>query len=372
MKALISIWFVRVTVLAVAIFCFVARGQADVVKGISLGGIYDNNAYASYAEDTDYMTLIQFYIARQTQGSRSDFEIYYTGQGNIFAQTQIRSFSIHRAGLAYAQKLAQGQGNLVVGANMALRLDRSYYNIYDYIGGQGYVRGKWYILPSMPVMMRYRLRVRQYWNLDDFSHIEHEVALQVSKFLPTQTTLRGEVSFGYKDYQDATYSDMDADVPNEGQLLMALQVAQSLGRNTGLSVRYQTRLNTTTDRYFYGETGVYEGDDDLFNDHYDYAGSRWMVRLTQRFGKGLRVVLAGYYEVQNFEARPALDLLGAPVSGDAFRKDRMKSLSLSVEKPLTSKIETWVWYGLETNQSNDDYYNYSGRHNLSVGFDVQF
>lgn len=232
--------------------------------------------------------------------------------------------------------------------------------------------------------MRYRIRLRKYWNLDDFSHSEHYVSAQISKFLPTRTTLRGDVSFGYKDYRDPgrdafgygnqrVVGPVESKVPNEGQVVLAFQIAQSLSNNTGLSFRYQARLNPTTDRYYLtGEESGYGEDDDLFNDRYDYEGHKWTARLTQRFRKGLRVVIAAGYETQDYDGRPALDLLGESVFLGAWRGDRIIFASISVEKPLTQLITAGVWYGLERNRSNDVYYNYSGRHSLSIGFDIQF
>ena len=368
-------------------------GPAEGAKRISIGGIYDNNAYGSYAEKTDYITQVGVYLAGRRGSEGSEIEYYYSGNGNLFAQSGTRTFAINRIGVAYARQLGEGRSGFTAGGSFSLRLDRSYYDVYDYFGARGYINGKWYVRPSVLLRLGYRLRLREYWNLDEFSYTEHYLFAQVSKFLPTRTTLRGDISFGYKDHRSpergsfgygpgqggrgrmwsAPSDPVDSGVPGEGQVVLALQVAQSLAENTGLSLRYQTRLNTTsTPHYVSGEKSAYSEDEDIFNDRYDYEGHEWTARLTQQLPGRVRAVLGGGYEIRNYDGRPALDLLGEPTASGALREDRSAFGSISVERPLTERVTAGVWYGFERNRSNDPYYDYNGRHSLSVGFDIRF
>ena len=365
-------------------------GQAEVVKRISVGGIYDNNAYGSYAEEADYITQVDVYLGSRRQDERSLVEYYYAGNGTIFAQSGTRTFAINGLGIVYARLGEEGSG-LFARGNLSLRMNRSYYDIYDYAGAQGTINGKWYIHPSLLLRLGYRLRWREYWNLDPYSYTEHHLFTQVNKFLPTRTTLRGDISYGYKDHPDPGREALgygpferrwrrmpsamvEPGVPDEGQLVLALQVAQSLAEDTGLSLRYQTRLNTSSEDYdfLYGEGLGYSDDEDVFNDPYDYEGQEWTGRLTQLFPWGLRAVLGGGYENRRYDGRPALDVSGEPIPSGALRKDRNLFTSISVEKPLTPQVDAKIWYGYERNRSNDLYYHYDGRQSFSIDFKIGF
>ena len=76
----------------------------------------------------------------------------------------------------------------------------------------------------------YTMQFRNYWNITTQRYMDHYVFAQVSKFWPTRTTMRGDVSYSLKQHGNS-----------EGQAVFGLQIAQSLGINTSLSLRYQRR-----------------------------------------------------------------------------------------------------------------------------------
>lgn len=119
MKSMIPEFLGKMLALMIAALLSWGTGYAEVVKTVSIGGVYDNNAYGSYAEESDYITQLSIYIAHQTGSHHSDLEVFYTGNGNIFAQSNIRTFTVNRAGLAYTRKLAQGQGSFAAGAKIS-------------------------------------------------------------------------------------------------------------------------------------------------------------------------------------------------------------------------------------------------------------
>jgi hypothetical protein len=366
-----------------------SSGRADVTRSISVNATYDNNAYGSHAEEGDTITRVVLHLGGQKRGDRSLLEYYYTGSGNIFAQSGTRSFAVSSVGIAYARQLGEGRNSITAGGNISLRVDRSYYDVYDYAGVQGAVNGKWYILPNVLLRTGYRVRWRNYWNLDAFTYGEHYIFARLTRFLSTRTSLRGDISFGYKNYRGPVVETVaygpfrrgprwtqtvvvEPGIPDEGQVVLGLQVAQSLAENTGLRLRYQARLNTSSERYYLpGEESGYSEDEDIFSDRYDYEGHEWTARLTQHLPWGLRLVLGGGYELRDYEGRDALDLAGLPVDVGTYRKDRSTFTSLLVEVPLSRGVSAGILYGFERNRSNDAYYNYGGRHSLSVGLDIE-
>ena len=368
------------------------RARAEIVEKVSVGTTYDSNAYGSYAREADTITQIGLYLANRNKGEGSLFEYYYSGNGNIFARSGNRSFVVNRLGMIYARELGDGRNSVVAGASVAVRLDRSYYNVYDYVGAQLAVNGKWYAAPSVLTRMGYRMRLRDYWNLDALNYTEHRLSAQVSKFLPSRTTIRGDISFGYRNNRDAQVempaygggpfrggrgrfapTTVDPGVPDESQVVLGFQVAQSLFENTGLSLRYQARINTSNETYYLaGEESGYSDDTDLFNDRYDYEGHEWTARLTQQLPLRLRLVLEGGHEIRSFDGREALDEEGNPIGDGVFRDDRTTFASAAFEKPLTSRLDLGIWYGYQKNRSNDLYYEYDARHSLSADLKLGF
>ena len=360
--------------------------RAETVKNVSVVSTFDNNAYGSSAEKADQITQVGIYFAGRNWNDVSQIEYFYAGNGNLFAQSGERNFTTNNFGILYGRKLGEEKDRLYAGGNFSFRLDRSYYDVYDYVGAKGFVNGKWYVHPSVLLRLGYRLRLRHYWNLESFSYNEHYLFAQISKFLPSKTTLRGEISFGYKNHPNpeginnfnfgpARRFRLPADpgVPDEGQAVLAVQVAQSLAANTGISLRYQTRINTTSDRFFLsGEETGYSDDEDIFNDRYDYEGHEWTFRLTQLLPRRLGMEIEGGYEIRNYDGREALDLSGQPIVSGAFRRDRTTVASIFFEKPIFQNLSAGIWYGYDRNRVNDAYYDYSGRQSLSMELKLGF
>ena len=363
-------------------------GWAEMVKAVSVGTTYDNNAYGSYAEEADYITRVNLYLAHRGQGERSQIEYYYLGNGSIFAQSGTRSFTTHRLGVVYFRQIGEGRNRLFASGSFSFRKDRSYYDVYDYIGGQGAVNGKWYIQRTVMLRLGYRLRLRNYWNLDQYSYAEHDLSTRVSKFLPTRTTLRAEIGYGYKNHRNSTQKTAgfgtfqqgrrrtpivitEPGVPDEGQFVLAFQAAQSLAANTGLSLWYQRRLNAPSERDgLYGEDLGYSDDEGLFDDRYDYDGYEWSARLTQQLPGRSRLVFEGGYETRRYDRRLALNVWNQAIASGAFRSDRTTFGSVFFEMPLATRVDAGIWYVYERNRSNDLYYDYSGRHSFSINLEI--
>jgi len=364
--------------------------SSEVLKKVSVGTTYDSNAYGSHAGDADYVSQLDLYLGYRKGGERSETEFYYSGNGNLFAQSGARNFAANSLGVVYARRLGEGRSGFSVGGAVSLRKNREAYDIYDYAGAQAAANVKYYIDSTVLVRSSYRVRWRGYWNYDLGSYTEHYLSAQVNKFLATKTTLRGDLSYGYKDHQapqtvSTGYSGsrrgetsprslvVDPRVPDEGQLVAGLQIAQSLAEKTGLRVRYQVRSNTTTgvDAPPVGQS-VYLDDDEIFNDRYDYEGSEWTARLTQLLPWQLTLVFEAGHESREYDGREALDLAGTASDAGARRSDQTGFAAASVEKAFAPGVSVSLWYGFDRNRSNDEYYDYGGRHAVSAGLNLAF
>jgi hypothetical protein len=210
------------------------------------------------------------------------------------------------------------------------------------------------------VRFGYHLATRNYWNLDTASYADHYLFGQVTQFLPTKTTLRGDVSYSYKTH----FSD-------EGQVVLGAQIAQAVRPGTGISIRYQRRVNTIAPS---GDIAV-EGfslDEDILVDRYDYSGHQFTGRLTQQLPYRSTLVASTGYETQTFDDQVALDADEIPVSDLAIRLDKIAFGQVSLDVPLWDRLDLGVDYRIERSLSNDAFYDYDGRRSLSVSFDLAF
>jgi len=336
--------------------------RAEMVKDVSVETFYDSNVFGTASGETDYVTALRTTFANRVSDGAGQNSLYYSGTGYLFGQSRDRSFSVHALGVSYVQRLGSKRNRLRAGASAVLRLDRSIYEVYDYGGFRAFADVTWYPVSRLMVRSGYNLTTRNYWNLDTSSYADHRFHAQVSRFFATRTTLRGDASYGFKSH----YAE-------EAQVLAGIQIAQSLTPTTGLSVRYQRRINTiAAEPNLLLDGTAFTVDEDLLVDRYDYSGHEWNTRLTQLVPLGARLILEGGYESQRFDGQPALDESGDPVSPAVERLDRIAFGGATLEVPVTASFDMSLGYQYEQARSNDAYYDYDGRKiwslNLKYGF----
>lgn len=331
--------------------------QAQWNTELSLGSIYDSNIDGYYTGQGAGITNMTLDVSRQSKQAR----FYYSGNGFVYGQNEPRSFLYNRVGLDMIFPIGQKRNRLVLGFAGANRMNRSVYNIYDYVGATGYVQGKWYVQKSLMMKLGYHVDWRTYQNMSVSKYIDQNATAQISKFLPSRTTLQADVQFGHK-IREAS----------EGQMVFGLQVAQALTRNTGLSLRYQKRINTTSEQDLLSSILRSLTDEDLLNSRYDYGGHQVSARLTQQLPAQARLIVEGGYEVRSYTDEYALDLNGDLLENANLRNDKLAFWDVDLELPLTQKMTTIFGYSFTNMKSNDIFYDYGARHSLSGRFQVGF
>ena len=343
-------------------FCWAAIGvslsHADVLREISAQLTYDTHVDGIYANTGAFMTQMSAFVARHG----NQMQVFYAGDGYLFGQNDARSFAVNRIGIDFVHQLGSDQNRAFAGAFVDVRANRSFYNVYDYIGLAGYAEGKWYWRPDLLVRMGYHGIWRSYWNLDVSRYADHNAYAQINLFLPSRTALRADAGYGHKQWGGA-----------EGQVVMGIQVSQSLMEHTGLQLRYQARFNTSAvrDDLSGALIGVW-GDDDVLRDRYDYGGREYTARLTQWFPHQVRAVIEAGFETRHFKDHLALDWDGLPLDSGVLRKDRLTFVEASLKFPLTKQVALDAMYGFMRNRSNDGFYDYRGRHRISLGLGLAF
>ena len=335
-----------------------APASADLIKDLSSSSVYDDNVFGTSTGGSDVISQVSAYVANRFANPGSATRIFYSGSGYLFARSPDRLFSIHNLGVTHARRVTGSPSMFYAGASFNLRANRSVYEIYDYNGFNAYLRAKWDAPGNLMLVPSYTFNTRSYWNLGDEGYREHNLSLQATKTL-SGTTLRGDLAYGLKIH-----------FGTEGQLLVGTQVARSLGPGIGLSVRYQRRLNTQAPS-FASEELTYL-DEDLLVDRYDYGGHELTSRLTWLFPSGVTLIAEAGRETQNYDGQAALDLDGLPYPTLNDRHDRISFGEVTLELPLTQRIDLGVGYQIESSRSNDAYYDYSRRNRLSLSLDLGF
>ena len=334
--------------------------SADTIREVSIHSTADNNIFSTSEGTSDYLTEVSTYLARSFSGEGYDTRLFYQGDGYLFANEGNRSFTTQEVGIAHVRKLGTGRNGLYAGASFLTRIDHSDYDVYDYAGMRAFLNGKFYAAPKTMVRLGYHLATRNYWNLDTAGYADHYFFGQVTQFLPSKTTLRGDLSYSYKSH-----------LSDEAQVVLGGQFAQSIRPGTGVSLRYQRRMNTISPSVDLALNG-FSLDEDILVDRYDYSGNQFTARVTQQLPFRSSLVVSGGYETQTYDDQVALDGDGAPVSNLAIRLDRITFGEVSLDVPVLDRFDLGIDYRIEKSRSNDVFYDYDGRRALSIDFGLKF
>ena len=346
----------RLSTFACVLLLGLKTADADVLTDVTVGTIYDTNVDGIYDGVSSFVTQFSASVMRPVDMDDSYLRFFFAGDGFLFGYNGDRTFATNRLGVDFARD------RIFAGFSLAARTNRSIYDVYDYTGLSGYLQGKWYSAENTMKRVGYQLNWRSYQNLNVSRYVDHYAFFQINQFLPSRTTLRGDLGLGYKLREGA-----------EGQVVLGLQVAQSLTDNTGLRVRYQRRINLrvandTPTRF----NALIYGDDDILKDRYDYSGDQITARLTQQLPLQVRIILEGGYERQSYKDDMARDVSGAILIGGALRRDEYSFFDAFLELPLTQRVTTEFGYGISRNFSNDEFYNYDRRQSVSLDLVVEF
>lgn len=330
---------------------------AGVVKNVGLATSYNNNVLRDSDSQGDYITQLNGSLAWVYGKEQSQTQFYYSGTGYMFAETGSRSFLLNGVGVSYVGEFGQGK-RVQVGSFASTRLNRSGYEVYNHFGLKNYATFKMYLPHRVMLNVGYTLQMRNYWKMDVRQYADHSVYAQMSKQFSTQTLLRGDVGYGFKQHGDS-----------EGQIVLGLELGQPLAENTSLSLRYERRVNTHANA-FGGD--LLDLDIDLLNNRYDYNGQVWSAKLIQQLPHRRQLVMAGGVAVRNYQTLTTLAWQGVPLFADDLRKDKNPYLSVAFETPLGNRVRGRFVYDFESNKSNDTFYNFGKRNNLSVDVGFSF
>lgn len=360
--------------------------QSQTTSSVSVGVTYDDNAFRNYQEVSDYITQLNFYVAKDYEEVLWNFRLFYDGSLNIFAEYGDRFYHFHKVGVAASRPFGNSGGLFNFGGNVALNRYREPYDYINYVQGFGYANVRFKPSGSLITQFGYTLKYRNYDNLPEFSHFEHQGFGRVSWFLPTKTSLIFYSRIGLKDYESQTVtttSDLseggmgrgpghgrnpgsvvisEYQTPTTSQLIASVKLGQSITTNTGLSIQVLRRLQLEEGaRYSYdiGEFFSYSSEDELFDDPYSYEGYEMGTALTQLLPWQVTAKLGYDHLIKNYDYE-AINLTGDPLISGEERKDTRDVFWMSLNKSMLwfRNMQFSIDFYYVKNDSNDPYFNY--------------
>ena len=359
--------------------CATGAARAQIVPTFNLYNSYTDNLFQTYDKQSEWITQAYFDLALVPT---DNWSLYYTGNASLFSQFDDLFNHTHQAGAAYYKALG-GRNALHGGGQVALRLGQALYDYRDFVRSEGYLKGKFYLQPTLLARLGYLLGYQDYVHERDYSFVEQELSTQVSKFLPSRTTLQAGLQLGVKTYArqiepnpQTQLSARSGQGRTLAQLVSQAKIAQSLGQSTGLQLEFRHRANVAGQSRLV-DAQAYDPDDDLFDDRYNYSGRRLRAAIKHFGPADVQLEVGGTSERRRYGGRPALDLDGLLVDDGADRRDRISSFSLGLERPFyplwldEREVSLELEWRYRDVSSNDEYYSAQAQ-TFSLGMQVGF
>ena len=363
---------------------------------------YDQNAFRNYLGLEDWVQQVLLNVGKQFTGRYADVALSYNGGFIFFREYTERRFMVHGAALDATLYLAGGNFPIDAGVSYSQRFDTQTYDIFDNRQLVVYVSKRFAGVAGLPEV-GFSYTNREYPNLPDYTHGEWSFYAVARKFLPTKTTLIVRSNVGYRAFAKRVYTVTEpasedwregtawgwmrgghgrghwqnfpwwpgpastvrflVDAPRILLLNGGLRLAQSLGQTLGLSLDVRGWYSPSgggraLDRSIYG----YDSSDLIFDDPYNYDGSRVTVQLTKVLWTGSQVALGATGERRWYRDRPALALDGL-TTVDPQRRDRRSELWATLQSPLPvfkTSLSMMLDVRWIDNRSNDPYYQWAG------------
>ena len=361
-----------------AALAWAATATAQIVPRVDVYTTYSDNIFQNVNHRADWVTQADI----DFDWSPTDaLNLYYTGNANVFSQFSDLFNHTHGLGLTY-QRPGEGRDLFYAGGQLAVRLDRPDYAYREYAEGNAFAALKTYLRDDLLARLSYNLYLQEYLNATEYSFAEQSLFAQISRFLPSRTTLQAGAELGLKTYlRDAAVEEDGIEARagsgrNLVQLVGRAKVAQSLAQSAGLQAEYVLRANLSGSSRF-ADTQLYNPDDDLFDDRFAYEGHALNARLKYLAGAGLLLEAGASWEKRTYPGRPALDLDGFLLASEASRRDTRRSLSLGAGRSffprsgLASEVRLNLRWRYADTASNDPYYDAAAQ-TYSVGAELDF
>jgi hypothetical protein len=335
-----------------------------------VGTMVDDNVNNNSLRLSDRIVSAGLQAGYDWIADRTNTTLQYTGGYNYFTVNPGRTNQMHGGAITFAQLFGDNEETLWNSAvNYGVRTDREEFAYYDNTALALSSALKHQFSDMFVGRFGYTLRLMRFAHLSSFDHAEHQVFVQSSVFLPSQTTIIGQVDLGMKLYSTPNEDSTTASTgrgrrsnalssPGVTQITGSVRIGQSLFERTGLSLAGSYQMNLRKDSRYLGSTTGLIADDEIFDDHYGYEGPQASLMLTQILPWDIKARLSGNWQRRTYSTQPAYDDAGAQIA--AQRLDTRSSFNVTLTVPLKPLHCTLgLAYDRIWNSSNDPYYAYT-------------
>ena len=330
---------------------------------LKLYGTYIDNVFQTNLPESDYVALTYLDASYDITSGAS---LFYDGNYNLFSEHSSLQNHTHYLGADYEKVIFGDQGRFYLGSKVGIRQNTSDYSDYNHRSFDTYATLKYYLTDTILAKTGYEAAYGSYPNLNTFSFVENFGFIQLSKFFQTRTTLQVMLEAGRRDYPDMIE---DTNGNYASQLTGSIKIAQSLGNNTGLQLRYSWHDTPHGLNEQYLNDSYYSAEE-FFDDEYAYSGSEYKMVLKHL--APWRTTIKASIGLKDLSYNAPSEYTESGV-----REDRGVTFRFEVEKAFSLPVFTHhdvalhIQFLHKKNSSNDSYYDYSAN-TFSIGTKTAF
>jgi hypothetical protein len=336
----------------------------------TVGTMIDDNVNNNSLSLSDRIITAGLQAGYDWTTDRTNTALQYTGAYNYFTLVPGRTNQVHAGSATFASLFGENEETLWnVAASYAVRTDREEFAYYDNTSYALASTLKHQFSELFLGRTGYTLRFMRFSQLASFNHAEHQLFVQGSFFLPSQTTIIGQIDLGFKQYstpnEDSTSTSTGKgrrgnalSSPGVTQLTGSVRIGQSVFERTGVSLSGAYQVNLRKDTRYLGSTVGLIADDEVFDDHYGYEGPQGSLMITQILPWDIKARLTGSWQQRIYTSQPAYDDAGSLSA--AHREDNRTAANLTVTIPVPAlRCTIGLAYDRIWNASNDPFYAYT-------------
>lgn len=342
---------------------------AQTFLNFQLSSSYTDNLFQNYYSTEDLISTASLSLFHQTDLKTT---LYYNGSLGMFSQNPDLQHHNHQVGIGKNFTLAEPENMINFGAYARFRIDNPTYEIYDNSNYYTLASLKYYLAPTTILKLKNTAGVRKYSNYAEYSYFENISAINISKFFESRTTVQIGLEHYYKDYlEDQLIIEADSSgvilssvtkSPKVSQALVAIKIAQNLGKLTAVQAHYQISKTLSGVNRFFEFDEIYE-DEMLFDDHYSYSSDEMAISVKQFLPWQIILVISGNYSEKVYNDRAVFDLAGNAITTEDTRLDYQHGATIQLTKKFTTtkipamkSLDLFLNYSYRKNHSNDPYY----------------
>jgi len=340
----------------------------------------DDNSFRNYNKISDVYQTFYLNIFHDKSYNNSNLRTYYNGLITFFNEYDSRNYSLHTGGIVLTMQLINQDYILNTGLKVSSLHYNGFYSIFENKSLNFYSNLR-FILGNLTLLGGITGKFDKYNNLKSQNVFETEVFINAQKFFNTRTSLQYRMTYGHQYYfKSMSFKDDNLLIENKSDFSDVIgfdfTAAQSITDLTGISLSFHySKPVNSAERYVKINSDYIYSEEEIFNDPADYTLHGFSLQITKLFDNGITAQLISSYQKRDYLDMEAFDLNGNLFDNVLLRKDRRKTINVSISKDifLSSQNDKTLSAGFSLwwlqNLSNDPYYKYN---NILTSFDISF